>query len=96
MLAATAPAHLAVAYDGINAQAPTGTTPLTVQVPVRSTATNQFLIQYQFTWFDVNGMQTGQSGWTMVAMEPAMRRTIRANAVDSESERWLLEIRSSR
>ncbi len=87
---------IAVSYDAIVATPPTGSTPLTVQVPIRSTAGNQYLIQHRFTWYDGNGLQTGQTAWTMLAMEPAMRRTIRANANDAMSERWLLEIRSSR
>lgn len=87
---------LGVDYNAIVSTAPTASSPMTVQVPLRSTAQTPYLIQYQFSWFDDAGFATGDSGWTMLAMEPGMQRLVQANATDGESTRWRLEVRSSR
>jgi hypothetical protein len=87
---------LTVDYNAIVSTAPTASSPMTVQVPLRSTADTPYLIQYQFSWFDDAGFATGDSGWMMLAMEPGMQRLVRANATDGESTRWRLEVRSSR
>lgn len=87
---------LVVQYDGIDKDGPTNEQPLTVQVPVRSEAREQFLIQYRFTWYDEEDFKVGATGWKMLAMEPGMRRDLKANATGMEATQWSLEIRSSR
>ena len=87
--------HLFVDYDNILVEEGYNT-PMRVTVPLRSGATDQFLIQYQFTWYDAGGRLLREGGWRMLAMEPGMRREVSGNAVSGEAKGWRMEIRLSR
>lgn len=70
--------------------------PMSVTVPVRSTADNRMRLQYQFYWRDNNGVTIGQSGWRRIEAEPRTQFQATANAITQEAVDWRLEIRSAR
>jgi uncharacterized protein YcfL len=70
--------------------------PLSVSVPVRSTADNRMRLQYQFYWRDSNGVTIGQSGWRRYEVEPRTQFQAKGNAISPDATDWRLEIRSAR
>lgn len=88
--------YLAVDYESVIVEPADGLVPMAVQVPARSTANSQYLVQYTFSWYDDAGALIGDSGWRLLAMEPGMRRVLRGSASDLAASRWTVEIRSAR
>jgi uncharacterized protein YcfL len=88
--------HLVVDYTGIIIDAPTSTRPLRAQVPVRSIADQQFLVQYRFLWFDDTGRNVGETGWRFTPLDVAMQAQFSGAATTLSATDWRLEIRPSR
>lgn len=88
--------YLVVDKSAIVAVLPGDGKPLSVSVPVRSTADNRMRLQYQFYWRDSNGVTIGQSGWRRYEVEPRVQFQAKGNAITQDATDWRLEIRSAR
>ena len=88
--------HLVADYDNIVLREPTAESPLRVAVPIRTKADVQMRIQYEFRWFDENGMEIGRSGQRFEVVEPRRQVQLQANATTSKATRWRLEVRAAR
>lgn len=87
---------LFIDYSRIVFQRPDATTPAQVQVPVRSNTRYPINVQYQFSWFDDNGVHVRDSGWKFIELPRGQERLFRSNAIDGRSTSYRLEIRSAR
>ncbi|MEL6740111.1 MAG: DUF1425 domain-containing protein [Planctomycetota bacterium] len=82
--------------EGIRIDRPTGTSPLRVSVPVRSTAYQQMSVQYRYLWFDGAGRPIGDSGWRFASLDPGLQSFFEANATTTRAEQYRLEVRTAR
>jgi len=68
--------------------------PLHVQVPVRNLAQRQYLIDYRFLFYDVNGTELEPTmGWTFAALQPKQILRLKAKALDDRAETYRLEVK---
>ncbi|MGD9691139.1 MAG: DUF1425 domain-containing protein [Phycisphaerales bacterium] len=88
--------YLVIDYPAVVARPPTESQPLAIQVPARSQADNEFSIQYNFTWFDANGIQVGESGWRTSVLPSRRQMMLSGNALSRNAVNWRLDIRSAR
>lgn len=72
---------------------PTMTTPLSVQVPIRSMADRMIKVQYEFQWFDAQGREVGRSGFKQEQFPARQQVMLAGNALSSAATGWRLEIR---
>jgi hypothetical protein len=71
--------------------------PMSVEVPVRNTADDQYIIQYRFTFFDEDGSVLDPvMQWDRAVLEPMAMQQLRANALDERAESWKLQVRWAR
>lgn len=83
-------------YASIVVRQPSADRPLSVQVPGRSQADNEFIIQYNFTWFDAEGGKVGESGWRTENVPSRRQVMLSANAMMRSAVDWRLDVRSAR
>lgn len=83
-------------YPAVVTRPATEDKPLWVQVPVRSQADNEFIIQYNFTWLDAQGVKVGESGWRTENMPSRRQMMLSANAMTKQAVEWRLDVRSAR
>jgi Protein of unknown function (DUF1425) len=88
--------YLVPDYDRIVVDSPSPDRPMRVQVPVRSQSDSSMYVQYQFQWYDAEGRHIRDSGWKSVNIDPRLQVQLAANALDSKSADWRLEVRSAR
>lgn len=87
---------VAVDYTKIIADQATEDRPLSVQVPLRSQADNEMTVQYQFTWFDGQGRQVGETGWRTATLPSRRQMQLQGNAITRSASQWRLDVRSAR
>ena len=71
--------------------------PLSVEVPVRNVADDQYIVQYRFMFFDETGsMLEPEMQWDRAVLEPKVMEYLRGNALDARAESWKLQVRWAR
>ncbi len=71
--------------------------PMAVEVPVRNTTANQYLIEYRFLFFDENGLQLQPTmGWKFQSLDPKQMARLSGKALSEKAESYRLEVRWSR
>lgn len=71
--------------------------PLSVEVPVRNVADDQYIVQYRFIFFDETGSVIEPAmQWDRAILEPKVMQYFRANALDQRAESWKLQVRWAR
>lgn len=71
--------------------------PMQVEVPLRNTAEAQYLIDYRFTFYDINGREVEPvMGWRMQPLLPKQVVRLKAGALSTEAVDYRLEIKWSR
>lgn len=85
-----------VDYTAIVVDRSDGQHPMSVEVPVRSTAYEQMAIQSRFVWFDADGRLLHEDGWVFGVLEPGTQKVIKGNATSLEAAQYRFEVRSAR
>lgn len=71
--------------------------PMQVEVPVRNTAENTYLIDYRFLFYDINGRELKPTmGWRMQELYPKQVVRINAGALHTDAVDYRLEIKWAR
>jgi uncharacterized protein YcfL len=71
--------------------------PMQVEVPVRNTAEEQYLIDYRFLFYDRDGREMEPTmGWRMQPLLPKQVVRLKAGALSGEAVDYRLEIKWSR
>ncbi len=71
--------------------------PLSVEVPLRSIADDQYIIQYRFSFFEANGsLLEPVMLWERAVLEPKAMSVLKANALDQRAAIWKLQVRWAR
>lgn len=74
-----------------------GVRPMHVVQAVRNIESYAINVQYQFMFFDANMTpRDAIGGWRYIQLPPKVERYIEATAIDTQSARWRLEIRSAK
>ncbi len=87
---------VAVDYPRIIADQPMADSPLNVRVPLRSQSDTDMTVQTQFTWYDAQGRQVGESGWRTVTLPSRRQVQLGAHAIVKEATQWRLDVRAAR
>lgn len=71
--------------------------PMHVEVPVRNSTYNKYLIEYRFLFYDDNGAELVPiMGWQMVPLEPKQIARLKAGALTTNADHYRLEVKWSR
>lgn len=71
--------------------------PMQVEVPIRNTAEEQYLIDYRFLFYDRDGRELEPAmGWRMQPLLPKQVVRLKAGALDNDAVDYRLEIKWSR
>ncbi|MDQ7013938.1 MAG: DUF1425 domain-containing protein [Planctomycetota bacterium] len=71
----------------------TGSNPLQVVTPCRSTQDGITRVQYQYEWFDQAGRPIGESGWKYVVIPARTQVFLESNALSTTAKDWRLTVR---
>ena len=85
-----------VDYTAILVDRADGEHPMSVEVPLRSTAYQQMAIQHRFQWFDESGRLLDNEGWVFGTLEPGTQVILKSNATSLDAAQYRLEVRSAR
>ncbi|MBI1337282.1 MAG: DUF1425 domain-containing protein [Phycisphaera sp.] len=74
-----------------------GVRPMRVVQAVRNVESYAINLQYQFMFFDDSmSPRDAIGGWRYIQLPPKVERYIEATAIDTQSTRWRLEVRSAK
>jgi uncharacterized protein YcfL len=74
-----------------------GQRPMTVEVPVRNTTYNQYLIEYRILFYDRHGRELSPvMGWEFASLDPKQVVRLKRSAMTTEAETYRMEVRWSR
>lgn len=85
-----------VDYTAIVVDRSDGQRPMSVEVPLRSTAYEQMAVQWRYIWFDADGRQLKEDGWVFGVLEPGTQKIIKGNATSLDAAQYRFEVRSAR
>ena len=76
---------------------PSNSSPMQVEVSVRSRANDRIAVQYKFEFFDRNRkLLTRSESWQYVMMEPRLEHRFTGTSTHPDTEDWRLVVRSAR
>lgn len=74
-----------------------GQRPMTVELPMRNTTYNKYLLEYRFLFYDASGRELSPvMGWEFVPLDPKQVARLKAKATSLEADNYRLEVRWSR
>lgn len=74
-----------------------GERPMTVEVPVRNTTYNKYLIEYRMMFYDADGHELNPvMGWEFMPLDPKQVARLKRSAMTTDAHNWRLEVRWSR
>lgn len=74
-----------------------GKRPMTVEVPMRNTTYNKYLIEYRILFYDANGRELSPvMGWEFVPLDPKQVVRVKRSAMSTEADNYRMEVRWSR
>ena len=74
----------------------TGTSPMSVEVPVRNTADDQYLIDYRFVFYDHEDREIEPvMAWRFKPLYPKQVERLKATALSDRAVNWKLQVKWS-
>ena len=74
-----------------------GQRPMSVEVPVRNTTYNKYLIEYRMLFYDADGRELNPAmSWEFVPLDPKQVVRLKRSAMSADAETYRLEVRWSR
>lgn len=74
-----------------------GQRPMTVEVPMRNTTYNKYLLEYRILFYDSSGRELSPvMGWEFVPVDPKQVVRLKRSATSVEADNYRLEVRWSR
>ena len=71
--------------------------PMSVEVPVRNTTYNKYLIEYRILFYDANGRElTPAMTWEFAPLDPKQIVRLKRSAMSTDAESYRMEVRWSR
>jgi uncharacterized protein YcfL len=70
---------------------------MTVEVPMRNTTYNKYLLEYRYLFYDASGRELGPvMGWKFTPLDPKQVVRLKESAPAVEADNYRLEVRWSR